>query len=50
MWMVAAYTDGLTVQVVWLGLRVGGHQALSLHFNMSPIYKIYYDNFTIIFQ
>ena len=31
MWMVAAYTGRLTVQVVWLGLRVGNHLALSLH-------------------
>jgi len=23
--------DGLTAQVGWLGLRVGGHPALSLH-------------------
>ena len=36
MWMVAAYTDGLTVQVVWLGLRVGGHPALSLHSSSEP--------------
>ena len=30
MWMIAA-TGGLTAQVDWLGLRVGGHLALSLH-------------------
>ena len=32
-WMrtVAALSGGLTVQVGWLGLRVGGHLALSLH-------------------
>jgi len=29
-WMVAAYRR-LTSQVVWLGLRVGAHLALSLH-------------------
>jgi len=28
---VAALSGGLTVQVGWLGLRVGGHLALSLH-------------------
>ena len=27
--MVAAYTDGLMVQVGWLGLRFGGHLVLS---------------------
>jgi len=31
MWMVVAFTGGLTVQVGWLRLRVGGHLALSLH-------------------
>jgi len=30
MWMAAAYR-GLTAQVDWLGLGVGGHPALSLH-------------------
>ena len=34
--MVAAYTGGLTVQVVWLGLRVGNHLALSLHSSSEP--------------
>ena len=29
--MVAAFTSGLTDQVEWLGLRVGGHPALYLH-------------------
>ena len=29
MWMIAA-TGGLTAQVDWLGLRVGGHLALTL--------------------
>jgi len=29
--MVAAISGGLTVQVDWLGLRVGGQPALSLH-------------------
>jgi len=29
--MVAAFIGGLTAQVGWLGLRVGGHPALSLH-------------------
>jgi len=36
MWMVAAYTGKLTVQVVWLGLRVGNHLALSLHSSSEP--------------
>jgi len=27
---------GLTVQVNWLGLRVGGHTALSLHLSDEP--------------
>jgi len=36
MWTVAAYTGGLTVQVVWLGLRVGSHLALSLHSTSEP--------------
>ena len=32
MWTVAAiYIGRLTVQVGWLGLRVGGHPVLSLH-------------------
>ena len=31
MWMIAAFIGGLTAQVGWLGLRVGGHPALSLH-------------------
>ena len=35
MWMVAAYR-GLTGQVGWLGLRVGGHLALSLHLSNEP--------------
>ena len=29
--MVAANFGGLTAQVSWLGPRVGGHPALSLH-------------------
>jgi len=33
--MVAAY-GGLTGQVDWLGLRVGGHLALSLHSSNEP--------------
>ena len=28
--------DGLTAQVDWLGLRVGGHRALSLHSSDEP--------------
>jgi len=28
--------DGLTAQVDWLGLRVGGHPALSLHSSNEP--------------
>ena len=35
MWMIAA-TGGLTAQVNWLGLRVGGHLALSLHSSNQP--------------
>jgi len=31
MWTVAAILGRLTAQVDWLGLRVGGHPALSLH-------------------
>ena len=27
---------GLTVQVIWLGLRVGGHPALSQHSSNVP--------------
>jgi len=27
---------GLTAQVSWLGLRVGGHPALSLHLSDEP--------------
>jgi len=29
-------TGGLTAQVDWLGLRVGGHPALSLHSSSEP--------------
>ena len=35
MWMIAA-TGGLTAQVDWLGLRVGGHLAPSLHSSYEP--------------
>ena len=35
MWMVAAI-GGLTAQVGWLGLWVGGHPALSLHSSNEP--------------
>jgi len=34
--MVAATSGGLTVQVGWLGLRVGGQPALSLHSSNEP--------------
>ena len=34
--MVAAIPGGLTVQVDWLGLRVGGQPALSLHLSNEP--------------
>jgi len=34
--MVAAISGGLTVQVYWLGLRVGGQPALSLHSSNEP--------------
>jgi len=34
--MVAAFSGGLTVQVNWLGLRIGGHPALSLHSSNEP--------------
>ena len=33
--MIAA-TGGLTAQVDWLGLRVGGHLALNLHLSNEP--------------
>jgi len=36
MWMIAASFSGLTAQVDWLGLRVGGHPALSLHSSDEP--------------
>ena len=37
MWMIAAIIfGGLTAQVDWLGLRVGGHPALSLHLSDEP--------------
>jgi len=36
MQMVAAIFGGLTVQVDWLGLRVGGQSALSLHSSNEP--------------
>ena len=29
-------TSGLTAQVDWLGLRVGGHLVLSLHSSYEP--------------
>jgi len=28
---IAAFSGGFTIPVGWLGLRVGGHPALSLH-------------------
>ena len=34
--MVAVFPGGLTVQVDWLGLRVGGHPALSLRSSSEP--------------
>ena len=34
--MVAAISGGLTVQVDWLGLRIGGQPALSLHSSNEP--------------
>jgi len=30
------FSGGLTAQVDWLGLRVGGHPALSLHSSDEP--------------
>jgi len=36
MWMVGAIFGRLTAQVDWLGLRVGGHPALSLHSVNEP--------------
>jgi len=37
MWTVAAiFFGGLAVQVSWLGLRVGGQPALSLHSSNEP--------------
>ena len=35
--MVAAISGGLTVQVDWLGLRVGGQPALSLQSSNEPV-------------
>ena len=35
MWMIVV-TGRLTAQVNWLGLRVGGHLALSLHSSYEP--------------
>ena len=32
---------GLTAQVDWLGLRVGGHPALSLHSSNEPGHRVY---------
>ena len=37
-WMIAA-TGGLTAQVDWLGLRVGGHLVLSLHSSYRHVRK-----------
>jgi len=34
--MAAAITDGLRAQVCWLGLRVGSHEALSVHSSDKP--------------
>jgi len=34
--MVTAFSGGLTVQVGWFGLRVGGQPALSLHSSNEP--------------
>ena len=37
MWMIAAsFQQNHTAQVDWLGLRVGGHPALSLHSSGEP--------------
>jgi len=36
MWLVAAISGRLTVQVDWLGLRVGGQPVLSLHSSNEP--------------
>ena len=36
MWIVAAFIGGLTAQVGWLSLWVGGHPALSLHSSNEP--------------
>jgi len=36
MWMVAAFSGRFTVQVDWLGLRVGGQPALSMHSSNEP--------------
>jgi len=30
------HSGGLTVQIGWFGLRVGGHPALSLHSSNEP--------------
>jgi len=34
--IVAAVISSLTAQVDWLGLRFGGHPALSLHLSNEP--------------
>ena len=36
MWMIAANFGGLTAQVDWLGLSVGGHPALNLYSSDEP--------------
>jgi len=36
MWMIEPIFGGLTAKVNWLGLRIGGHVALSLHSSNEP--------------
>jgi len=40
--------SGLTSQVDWLGLRVGGHSALSLHSSNKPVNFVHDDSTTNI--
>ena len=40
--------SGLTAQVDWLGLRVGGHSTLSLHSSNKPVNFVHDDSTTNI--
>ena len=41
------FSGGITAQVDWLGLRVGGHPALSLHSSDEPGDDFGHDDSTI---